>query len=246
MSRFLVAIGDTEGVPFRTSRRTELWNLFLEVVGVVEKKADGLKVVDEDIFHIIHMVKNKQDEHKETRTIMLTHNHAIDYLYERYEIDGGMFVLCWNAPHDEKVINYYMDKNGKPVCDKPQLHFVDVLKWARKEIKPKQSMKLSTVVHALGLGEGIGGKTHTALTDTLYVKQIINKIGSVEEVLNKCHKESKESSRISKRSKEIQSKESTLESPMKETSVSGTSTSYLEKPMNIIQDLFSTLRLNSQ
>lgn len=181
-NRFLVAFLDTEGVPHRSKSRTELWNSFVMFRYVVEFYNGFIWFEKRDVFHTAHFVQEKHSTH--TQKMLQCHFGYIDMLVEKYEV-GGVILLCWNAPHDRAVFNYYLDRFKFPKPVGTLFQFVDVLPEIRK-------LKLGTKSHSLGdvglsLGCKISGELHTALEDTLLMERIILKVGG-EQLLSKCIK----------------------------------------------------------
>lgn len=244
--RSLVALCDTEGVPFRKTSNTDLWNLCMYVTCVVDVSNGKFSVPEKDLFHILHFTKNKHDDDKETKQLLQCHNHCLDVLYERYNIDGGMYALCWNAPHDRNVFKYYLDKYNKADLNRNQIEFIDVLPWARKRVKTKQSMKLGDVYQKFVKNPTVGGKKHTALTDVLMMEQIINEFGDIGEIVEETKiRCPDEYSKSTTKSSKTPSKECTSGSLTKPTSDCGTSTSSLMALMICIQALFYMERSSS-
>ena len=176
--KYLVCKCDTEGVPYRKKNGNQLWNIFM----MFDRVVDTEKNTETEIFHTIHFAGNARSKTKDTRKSLNCHFASIDHLINKYDADGGIVAVFWNASHDKKCITHYLEEEELPFFNE-RFTFVDALHKTRlhfkdKDEKPK-SFKLEAVADFAKVEKP--DKLHTALADTLLLSSLMDKLDI------KCH-----------------------------------------------------------
>lgn len=152
--RILIGFADTEGVPHKDQDKN-LWNISIIFKYIVDKNFRDF----ETIFHTCHFASQKNIG-KDAQKPLQTYFDNINMLKDHYSIDD-VYLCFWNAPHDASVLR---------ACGIIDLQYIDLLQWARNQIKA-ESYSIKNLFEKFK-GKQELNSLHTGLGDTVRMMKI--------------------------------------------------------------------------